>query len=411
MRGDTDLTETFARSLDGITGPLGLAVSGGGDSVAMLRLAVGWAKAQGVGLFVYSVDHGLRPEAADEVRFVASLCQRFGLVHRALAWSEWDGQGNLSAEARRARYDLIAKAARADGVATVLLAHTQDDQAETVLMALARRAGADGLSAMPLRRQDRGLEWMRPLLGVTRLQLRDYLTDIGQQWVDDPTNEDNSYERVRIRQSREVLDGLGLTLDALSDVAGNMQRVREVMNHAVKLALKHHAIPISGAVKLAPDVLKEPAEIQRRLLTHCLAWVAPLAKPARGDEVLRKLADLVAGKAATLQGCLLLTKKDAIWIVREPAAADHICASDAVWDGKWKLCGPEALTVRALGEKGLKLCPNWRDFGLLRPILLASPAIWDHSRLIAAPLVGYGHGWSAVLHRSDADFFNAVAGR
>jgi tRNA(Ile)-lysidine synthase len=408
---DTFLAETFARSLNGITGPLGLAVSGGGDSVAMLRLALDWATARGVGLFVYSVDHGLRPEAADEVRFVAALCQQFGVTHRSMAWGGWNGQGNLSADARRARYDLIANAAHADGVATVLLAHTQDDQAETVLMALARRAGVDGLSGMPVARQDRGLVWQRPLLYVTRQRLRDYLTELGQDWVDDPTNEDSSYERVRMRQSREMLDRLGLTLDALSDVAGNMQRVRAVMDHAVTLALKRHASPIAGAVKLAPDVLNEPAEVQRRLLTHCIAWTAPLAKPARGDEVQRKLADLAEGRAATLQGCLLLVKKDAFWIVREPAAADHICESGAIWDGKWKLSGPEALSVRALGEEGLKLCPNWRDSGLLRPILLASPAIWDHSRLIAAPLAGYGHGWSADLHLSDADFFNAVAGR
>lgn len=411
MSDDTFLAETFARSLNGITGPLGLAVSGGGDSVAMLRLAIDWAKARGVVLMVYSVDHGLRPEAADEVRFVADVCQRFGVTHRAMTWGGWDGQGNLSAEARRVRYDLIADAAHADGVGTVLLAHTQDDQAETVLMALARRAGVDGLSGMPVARQDRGLHWRRPLLGVTRQQLRDYITELGQEWVDDPTNEDSSYERVRMRQSREMLDGLGLTLDALSDVAGNMQRVRDVMDHAVARSLKQYASPIVGAVRLAPDVLKEPVEVQRRVVAHCLAWVAPLAKPARGEEVLRRLEDLAAGRSSTLQGCLLVVKKDALWIVREPAAVDHICESHALWDGKWKLNGPERRTTRKLGEEGLKHCPNWRDSGLLRPILLASPAIWDHSRLIAAPLAGYGHGWSADLHLSDADFFNAVAGR
>lgn len=411
MTGSRELFQSITRSLDGIAGPIGLAVSGGGDSVAMLRLVAEWAQSSNVRLFVYSVDHGLRESAAGEVKFVAGICETLGVDHRALKWADWSGEGNLPAEARKARYDLIADAARKDGTSTVLLAHTIDDQAETVLMALARRSGVDGLSGMPLAREDRGITWLRPLLGQTRQSLRDYLRDIGQNWVDDPTNEDTAYERVRMRQAKEVLDELGLTGSALSDVAENMQRVRQQLEISSAEALERFAQPIAGAVKLSPALLSEAEETARRVLMHCLCWVAPLSKTARRDAILRSLRQLAEGQSVSLQGCLVLAKKNAIWVVREPAAADQVCRTDEIWDGKWRVSGPDTQTVHALGEDGLALCPDWRDSGLPGPVLLSSPAIWSGPRLIAAPLAGYGASWSAETLRKDKDFHNAPVRR
>ena len=127
---------------------LGVAVSGGGDSVALLCLMADWAAPREVRLAAATVDHGLRPEAAAEAAGVAALCGRLGLAHATLRWEGWDGRGNLMDAARRARRRLLADWAAEQGLAAVALAHTRDDQAETVLMRLARGAGVDGLSAM-----------------------------------------------------------------------------------------------------------------------------------------------------------------------------------------------------------------------------------------------------------------------
>lgn len=416
VNADTRISESFARALQGFDQPrLGVAVSGGGDSVAMLRLAQIWASGRGVALYVYCVDHGLRAEAADEAAFVAALCESLGVRVRVLKWQGWDGKGNLSARARAARYDLIASAARADDVPAVLLAHTRDDQAETVLMSLARRSGVDGLSGMPVIRQDRGISWLRPLLGTARAELRDYLGGLGQSWCDDPGNEDTTHERIRMRKAQPMLNSLGLTTAALADVAANMQAVRDALEAAKADGLKRHAQSVQGAVKLAAGFLTEPRELQRRILIHCLSWVAPSASPSRGDAQQRTLALMAQGQDTTLQGCLVQRKGDGFWILREPGAVAGITALvGETWDSRWIVSGPAnsgQFHIAPLTEAGLSECQNWRDSGLPRAFFLSSPAIWQEQRLIAAPIAGYGHGWSADLVRSDADFHNAAMRR
>ena len=148
--------EAFAAALaaaqtDHTIDNLVVAVSGGGDSMALLHVAQAWGRAQGKAVSALTVDHGLRDEAATEAARVAEICADFGVAHRTLDWPDWDGQGNLSAAARAARYDLIGQWAARHGLAGVALGHTADDVAETLLMRMARRAGVDGLAATATR--------------------------------------------------------------------------------------------------------------------------------------------------------------------------------------------------------------------------------------------------------------------
>ncbi|MCB2123065.1 MAG: tRNA lysidine(34) synthetase TilS, partial [Rhodobacteraceae bacterium] len=123
---------------------LGVAVSGGSDSTALLCLLADLRGTGGPDLAAVTVDHGLRPEAAGEARSVAALCARLGVSHTICRWDGWDGTGNLPDQARRARQNLIAGWASGLGIGAVALAHTRDDQAETVLLRLARGSGVDG---------------------------------------------------------------------------------------------------------------------------------------------------------------------------------------------------------------------------------------------------------------------------
>jgi len=296
-------------------------------------------------------------------------------------------------------------------VDVVLLGHTKDDQAETVLMALARSAGVDGLAGMQPVKQDRGVQWQRPLLQTTRAELRAYLREIGQNWIDDPTNENEAYERVRVRNAASTLTGLGLSVDALSDVAANMQSARQALENAANQFLRLGCTERGGAVRVDRAMFSQSDfEIQRRVLVKCLAFVAPLASAPRRNALRSAVAGQATGNDMSLSGCLVLFKKDHIWVVREPnAVVKSEAPVDGTWDGKWRLSGPEIggnAVIRALGESGLASCNNWRETDLPRPVLLSSPSIWLNDRLIAAPLASYGANWSAEMLLRAEDFLS-----
>ena len=183
----------------------GVAVSGGGDSVALLLLARDWAARAGRAVEAVTVDHGLRPGSAGEAAEVAALCARIGVPHDVLAWRGWDGNGNLQDNARRARRSLIADWARSRDVGAVALGHTLDDQAETLVMRLARGSGVDGLAAMAAESRAEGIVWLRPMLGLRRADLRAWLMAEGVGWAEDPSNEDEGFARVRVRRALDVL--------------------------------------------------------------------------------------------------------------------------------------------------------------------------------------------------------------
>ena len=182
-------------------GKIGVAVSGGSDSLALLFLLHEWAQ---VPIAAATVNHGLREEAQSEVELVAGVCDDLGIPHRALKWQGWDGKGNLQDQARQNRYSLLADWARGERCETVALGHTMDDQAETFLMRLARSSGIDGLSGMDGRIWRNDQRFDRPLLSVRRAELQDYLTQRGVDWVDDPSNEDERFDRVKARKALRI---------------------------------------------------------------------------------------------------------------------------------------------------------------------------------------------------------------
>ncbi|MCE6959405.1 tRNA lysidine(34) synthetase TilS [Cereibacter sphaeroides] len=394
---------------------LGLAVSGGGDSMALLHLA---AEA-GIAARAVTVDHGLRPEAALEAAEVARVCAGLGVPHDILRWQGWDGRGNLQDQARRARYRLIADWARAEGLEAVALGHTRDDVAETFLMRLARGAGVDGLAAMQARRRHEGMLWLRPLLGIGREELRDELRRRGAGWVEDPSNENPVFDRARVRKAMKGLAGIGLGSERLAEVAGHLAEVRAALDVQTREAAGRVQRLDRGDVLLDPAALDLPAEVLRRLLRQAILWVASAEYGPRGPALAQATRRLVEGKAVTLHGCRLVRRAEGLRIFREWQAVRSLVASvGARWDGRWCLTGPErdnppddkGLRIRALGPEGLALCPDWRGTGLPRASLLASPSVWRDDRLVAAPLAGKAAGWSAVADplRND-DFLSLLS--
>ena len=382
---------------------LTLAVSGGGDSMALLHLAAEWAG--DVGLDVVTVDHGLRPESAQEAESVAESCRALGIAHQTLRWSGWDRQGNLQDAARLARRRLIEDHARSSDA--ILTGHTGDDQAETVLMRLARGSGVDGLAGMATRERH-GALWLRPLLDIRRAELRVYLRDKGIEWVDDPSNDDPRFDRIKARRMLGELAELGLTTDRLIETALHMRAARQVLDAAVADLAKVSVNQDHG------DVLIDRAHFDRaandtrlRLLSAALCWVS--RNPYRPRfTALSKLAEDGQG---TLHGCQVIQEKRQFRVMREyQAVQESMCESNVLWDGRWRFSGPHqpGLQIRALGEIGVRQAA--KQVAADRPFatLLPSPAIWRNDTLISAPFAGYSNGWIAELTPDCGDFYESL---
>ncbi len=384
---------------------LGLALSGGGDSMALLLLAARWAGSRRTALAAVTVNHNLRAEAADEAALAARACAGLGISHETLSWQGWDGRGNLQDAARQARRRLIGAWARRNGIGVVALGHTLDDQAETVLLRLARGSGVDGLSGMAPSVKVDGLRLVRPLLHLRRAELRDFLRSRGQSWADDPSNEDTRFARVRARRALAALAALGLDAEGLADTAARMSVARAALDRQTLSAARQLArVDAAGAVAIDCDgFLQLPEEIRRRLLAHSLLWVGGATYRPRLKALIGLLGQIEAGRGGSLGGCLVdIPAGPVIVIMREPAAIKgSIARPSQLWDGRWQLSAPASpddcpddCHVAALGERGLAACPDWRETGIRRGALLVSPAVWRGSELIAAPLAGLANGWS-----------------
>ena len=392
---------------------LGVAVSGGGDSVALMRLAALWGARRGALVAVATVDHGLRAASAAEAASVVAQAASLGLEATALRWEGWDRRGNLQAQARAARYRLLADWARARGLGAVALGHTLDDQAETVLLRLMRGSGVDGLAAMAPAVTRDGVRWLRPLLGLRRADLRGWLAAQGAGWIEDPSNDDARFQRVR---ARRAMDALGLDAAGLARTAARMARARAALEaDAAALWRRAARVGACGEVTLAGDVLRtEPDEIALRLLADALRAASGAALRPRLEASQALRAALAAPEdlaGRTLHGCVAAARGDSVTLAREPAAAARGAVSRGVWDGRWRVLATAPGAIGALGEAGAAALraaaragswaapPGWR--AAPRAARLTTPCLWRDGRLGCAPIAGYGEGleatWAAPL--------------
>ena len=419
-------------------GCLGVAVSGGGDSMALLALTLLWSQRTGRDIRAVSVDHGLRPAAADEARAVAEFCQEENIPHAILRADLHQVRGNVPAEAREARYRLMANWAQSYDVTAVLVGHTMDDQAETVLMRLARGAGVDGLSAMQPCRTWMDMIWLRPLLGVRRETLRAWLRQQGIDWAEDPTNQDPRFDRVKIRRALAALEPMGIEVPELAETANRLQQQRDVLDAALS-KLAHQALHWGelGEAWLQADALANALpELQRRLLARVLMRVSgqSYAPRHRSMAPLLEQAWYPGFRGTTLGGCLVKPLQGKILICREPAAAAGPIGDwtgKALWDDRWHLLGPPGRDFRisALGADGASRLKEAEATGWEPPanwksapyeVRLTLPAVWrltpDQAPTLAAvPSIAYLNGsessesadWHAELILRHDDRFSS----
>lgn len=394
-----------------------LAVSGGADSTALMRLAARLARERLAHVSVATVDHGLRSVSRREAETVGDAARSLGLDHAILFWTGDKPASGVQAAARRARYRLLVRHAFQIGAEAIMTAHTADDQAETVFMRLAHGSGPRGLAGMAEKSliaadASAPIPLLRPLLDRRREALRAYLESEGVSWFEDPANENDAFERVRTRRLIAEMEREGtFSAGALTETAHLMQaaaRRIEQSEDARFIALRGAFDAFGGASLDAAALSASDAPLIARLI----ASVAGADYAPNDAASQAALGAALAGKPATLGGAMLSLDRDRLEIARELAAIfgrTDVAPLDGatlrpgealLWDGRFIVFNgaPDLVIVRPLSEREAnRLSLDRRAAG--------APALWTGGAPAALP------GESAWLRPLAAEKFHLGVNR
>lgn len=409
----------FARlmaQLSPFEGTLAIAVSGGRDSMALCLLADGWARAQGHRIVALTVDHGLRDGSADEALRVGQWLSNQRIEHHVLRWTGPKPKTRIQEKAREARYELLTGWCRENGVGDLALAHQLEDQAETFVMRLRRGSGPDGLAGMSAIVERGGVRIVRPLLGVSRSALAMTLEEHDQEWLDDPSNRNRAFERVRIRESISTLAGAGYPPEDLSRTAAAFGHLR-ILAETQTQALLGGACRVHGAgyAEINMEVL---ATAPRLIAMRALACVAACIGSAAYRADRRKLSSLYdwvcdrrEGKSFCLARCRFQKSKNGLIVSRENRGLPkQRLGNEILWDGRFRLqtnvIGAEYVMVGPLGRDGwaevVAADAGVRETCIPYPARLVLPAIRDFRGVREVPHISFrrpGIGQQTIIQR------------
>lgn len=411
--GSEALRPIGAREFDGLMRAVGpfeprpvvaIAVSGGADSMALAVLVGAWARRRGGTAVGLTVDHRLRPESGEEARQVTSWLRRYGMDHHVPRWDGPRPGSAIEAAAREARYALLNGWCRRQGVLHLVLAHHREDQAETFLMRLARGSGPTGLAAMPAITETAHGRILRPLLSLSRGRLRRTLEHRGQAWIEDPSNQDVAFTRVKIRRSMPQLASAGLLPDAIRATTEKMAELRggieaataSLLAEAAEIYPTGHARIMTDPFRRAPRAIALPA---LAAMVTCIGGRAYGPRTERLDRLYEAIRAEARPRGRTLSGCLVVPRKDHLLVTREPEAISETIpltnGTDAMWDGRFRVrVGrsshvPPGLSVGQLGEDGwARLVREDPALGKTPPppaVRAALPAVRDGRGVVFAP--------------------------
>lgn len=351
------------RLLTDVDAPLAIALSGGGDSLALALIAADWARDAGRRLLVLTVDHRLQPQSAAWTERCARIADRLGAGFRALAWEGPKPAAGLSAAARDARHRLLAEAARQAGARVILMGHTASDLAEAAAMR------ADGSTVPDAREwgpspawpEGRGVFLLRPLLDLSREEIRAWLRAGEETWIDDPANSDPASARARVRAAGAEAPGEG---GSPPDPATLAEACR---------------FDAGGGVRLPRQALRDtsPAAAQAFLGIAAVCVGGGDRRPA--TERLHRVREILAGPATlatTLAGARIEADEDEVSVLREPGEARRgglptlylTPGHPLVWDGRFEFTAARAgLHVDRLEGVSRRLPPEQQQALRLLP--------------------------------------------
>lgn len=403
--GDAELSAIFAPVRR--AAKIALAVSGGADSLALLLLFERWrGRRKRPDAVVLTVDHRLRKESRGEAATVAAIARAHGLQSRILVWTGDHPRTGIEAAARLARYRLLIAACREEGASHLLLAHHLDDQAETMLLRLARGSGIFGLAAMRPAVAAGDVTILRPLLGLTRARLVQTVALAGIEPVADPMNVDPRFARARIRRIMPLLAADGIDPMALAASARHFAAIADAIDlAATNFVTASVAVDRFAVARLDATAFRDlPREIGLRVLSRLLLGIG-------GDDFAPRTPKLVGLRDAlvdfpgkgrfkrTLAGTVIEWRQGRFHLYRETGR--HGLPSvrlkpgmHVIWDGRFDVKAARSargLRVGALGEDGrLEIGASAGE--VASGALAALPAIRRGKRLVSVPSLGYPPG-------------------
>jgi tRNA(Ile)-lysidine synthase len=387
---------------------IAVGVSGGADSLALALLADRWARRRGGRLTAVIVDHRLRTGSSDEVASVARWLEARGIAAVVRAWEGPKPASAIQAAAREARHAILAGWCREAAVLHLLLAHHRDDQIETMLLRRARNSGPDGLAGMAAVVERDGLRVLRPLLPVAAARLRATLQAAGQDWVDDPSNRNPAFARIRVRAGlaqapATEIEGHGRAMADLAQARVGVEGdIAGIVGGSV-------AVYPEGWARLDPGAWGEiPRQHARRILARLAMTIGGAKYAPRGERLERLLEAVLASTLAggrTLGGCRFIPQRSKILVVREAASAGQRIAIDGpgiyVWDSRFAVTVtgrgpwlPGRHILARLGAEGWRqiaaAAPELRRLPIPAAVRPALPTLFDLEGVRAVPHLMYG---------------------
>ncbi|MFN3076944.1 MAG: tRNA lysidine(34) synthetase TilS [Alphaproteobacteria bacterium] len=381
---------------------IAVGVSGGVDSLALCLLMDFWARERNGSVVALTVDHGLRPQARQEALRVADWLGSRGIAHHVLTHQGPAPVAGLQAAARTVRYGLLTQWCREHGVLHLAVAHNLEDQAETLLLRLGRGSGLTGLAAMAPVVSLADVRLLRPLLSVRRHRLEATVRTFGQTWIEDPSNQNPIFQRVRIRSKLlPVLADEGVTVERLAEATRHLGRARAALERAVAETLARAVtLDSAGFAILNREALGETAEeIGLRALAAVITCIGGQPYPPRMERLERLYRALTTPSiSATLGGCRILAKAGAPALVcREAGRIAGMLplqpGQRQWWDARFLVTsGPSmepGLHLAALGEAGYRQVTPDRSRRPPMSACLSLPAIFETETVLAVPHLGY----------------------
>lgn len=339
---------------------IAVAVSGGADSMALCLALHEWCQQHQVSMTALTIDHTLRPESSKEAEQVHEWLTHKGIHHVTLTWNHDPILNNIQERAREARYQLLINYCIDHTIPYICTAHHQNDQWETFMMRLSHGSGLRGLAGIPIQHKHRDITILRPFLKVQPSVLKTYLREKGQSWIEDPSNQNTTFERIRWRQQAPALAPLGITPEVIEKVSEKLHQAAEAIEWAALEWMKHHTQWHKGLKFMRCDMSLNtlPETLTKRIMLEIASRVRATSITSSHvrhsmNASYERLCTLPF-RPFTMGGCYWMYYKGQLIVVREwdKCPTETVISQPMTYDHRFKLSTlPIGVKIRPMGKE------------------------------------------------------------
>ena len=315
-----NIYKKFERHLD-LKDNFIVAVSGGPDSLALSFLSKIYSINKSVKVKYFIVDHKLRKQSTNEVKIVKRLFKILDTKLYVLSWNGKKPKNNIQSIARRKRYNLLLNQAKKLKINNIVLGHHKDDFYENFFIRILRGSGLNGIVSFDKNSKEQNINLIRPLLNFSKQELQNITKKVFNSYIQDPSNEDDKYKRVKIRNFIRKLQTEGLDLEKFKLTVNNLKYANESIKFFTKKNIDDNSITIKNkkSILLNNQFFNQPEEIVFRSLTQIINTVGKKYYPSRGKKIEKIISELKNQHffKTTLGNCIIKRVNKTILVSKE----------------------------------------------------------------------------------------------